>query len=110
MFSEIKNEGLKRNLTNYYERVYDHLEASTEFGETFTNDRVVPFVLSNLDWDENGLVDETLVKEKMATTNLLQLVKFQIEVKEYSLGWMKNALALNNTSRIEIEKEIDNLE
>ncbi|WP_242156385.1 DUF6090 family protein [Aestuariivivens sediminis] len=109
LFSEIKNEGLKSNLTNYYERVYDDLGASTEFGETFTNDRIVPFVLSNLDWDENKLVDETLVKERMATTNLLQLVKFQIDVKKYCFHVITRALTSNNTLRIEIEKEIDNL-
>ncbi|WP_242082440.1 DUF6090 family protein [Aestuariivivens sediminis] len=109
LFSEIKNEGLKSNLTNYYERLYDDLGASTEWAETFTNDRIVPFVLSNLDWDENLLVDETLVKEKIATTNLLQLVKFQIDVKRYCINYIKYALALNNTLRIEIKKEIDNL-
>ena len=109
LFSEIKNEGLKGNLTNYYERQYDHLEASSEFAETFTNDRIVPFVLSNLDWDENRIVDEKLVKERMATTNLLQLVKFQIDVKRYCINQINYALALNNTLRIEIKKEIDNL-
>ncbi|WP_242134529.1 DUF6090 family protein [Aestuariivivens marinum] len=109
MFSEIKNEGLKSNLTNYYERLYDNLAASTEWGETITNNRIVPFVLSNLDWDENGLVNEKLVKDKIATTNLLQLVKFQIDVKRYCINEINYALTLNNTLRIEIEKEIDNL-
>ena len=62
-----------------------------------------------MDWDENGLVNEKLVKDKIATTNLLQLVKFQIDVKRYCINEINYALTLNNTLRIEIEKEIDNL-
>ncbi|WP_242130585.1 DUF6090 family protein [Aestuariivivens marinum] len=109
LFSVIKNDSLKSNLTSYYEQIYDQLKSITEFGETFTNDRIVPFLISNFDWDENRLVDETLVKEKIATTNLLQLTKYQIDVKRYSFPFLTNALTLINTLRIEIEKEIDNL-
>ncbi|WP_242094352.1 DUF6090 family protein [Aestuariivivens sediminicola] len=109
LFTEIENDSLKSNLTLYYEQAYGQLKDVTEYGETFTNDRIIPFLLLNLNWDDNFLVDEKLVKEKIATTNLIQLAKYQINVKKYSIPYRNMALALNNILRIEIKKEIDNL-
>ncbi|SDS23076.1 hypothetical protein SAMN04515667_1705 [Formosa sp. Hel1_31_208] len=109
LFTAMKNDSLKSNLTAYYEQMYERLKTTSEYGESFTNDRVIPFVLSNLEYSENLLVNETLVKEKITTTNLLQLAKYQINVKRFSLNLMHRALEMNGNLREDIEKEIDNL-
>ena len=90
--------------------MYERLRTVSEYGENFTNDRVVPFALSHLDYSENLLVDQVVVKEKMATTNLLQLAKYQINVKRFSIDLMERALAKNGDLRKEIKKELEQLE
>jgi len=109
LFSSFKNENLKNNLTAYYEQMYERLKTSSEYGENFTNNRIIPFVLSHLEYGENLLVDEKLVKEKITTTNLLQLAKYQINVKRFSINLMNRAVVMNGDLRKEIKKEIDNL-
>lgn len=61
--------------------MYECLKTNSEYSENFTNNRVIPYVLSHLEYGENLLVDEELVKQKIASTNLLQLAKYQINVK-----------------------------
>ncbi|MGB5394874.1 MAG: hypothetical protein WBN16_11540, partial [Lutimonas sp.] len=70
---------------------------------------IIPFVISHLEYGENLLVDEKLVKEKITTTNLLQLAKYQINVKRFSINLMNKAVLMNGDLRKEIKKEIDNL-
>ena len=109
LFSSFKNDNLKNNLTAYYEQMYERLKTSSEYGENFTNNRIIPFVLSHLEYSENLLVDEKLVKEKITTTNLLQLAKYQINVKRFSINLMNRAVVMNGDLRKEIKKEIYNL-
>ena len=109
LFSSLKNDSLKINLTAYYEQMYERLNTSSEYGENFTNNRIVPFVLTHLDYDENLLVDEKLVKEKITTTNLLQLAKYQINVKRFSINLLNRAVVMNDNLRKEIKREIDNI-
>lgn len=107
MFSAMKNIQLKNNMTSYYEQMYERLKTVSQYGETFTNDRVIPFVLNNTDYDQNFLVTDELVKEKIETTNLLQLAKYQVNVKKFSLNLMKSAIEMNIALREEIQKEIE---
>ena len=109
LFSSFKNDNLKNNLTAYYEQMYERLKTSSEYGENLTNNRIIPFVLSHLEYSENLLVDEKLVKEKITTTNLLQLAKYQINVKRFSINLMNRAVVMNGDLRKEIKKEIYNL-
>ena len=90
--SSIKNEALKSSLTNYYERTYEDLMAASHFSETFTNNRVIPFVIANLEPNANFSTPSELVVEKLKTTDLRSLINYQISVKNYSLRQVKTAL------------------
>jgi len=106
MFASMENIKLKNNLTSYYEQMYERLKTVSEYGETFTNDQVIPYTLLHLDYDENMIVNEDLVKEKLVTTNLVQLAKYQINVKKFSLNLIAKAIKMNQNLRTEIENEL----
>jgi len=106
MFASMENIELKNNLTSYYEQMYERLKTVSEYGETFTNDQVIPYTLLHLDYDENMIVNEDLVKEKLVTTNLVQLAKYQINVKKFSLNLIAKAIKMNQNLRTEIENEL----
>ena len=106
MFASMENIKLKNNLTSYYEQMYERLKTVSEYGETFTNDQVIPYTLLHLDYDDNLMVNEDLVKEKLVTTNLAQLAKYQINVKKFSLTLMAKAIKMNQNLRKEIENEL----
>jgi hypothetical protein len=107
MFSPMKNIILKNIMTGYYEQMYERLKTVSQYGETFTNDRIIPFIIENMDYDQNLLITDELLKEKIETTNLVQLAKYQINVKNFSLNLMKRALEMNTELRVEIERELE---
>ncbi len=54
-FSNIKNPVLKADITSYYEKDYETLIADTKYGEAYTNNQVVPYIIANLEPDNNYL-------------------------------------------------------
>jgi hypothetical protein len=109
MFSSMKNNNLKNSLTSYYEQMYERLKTVSQYGETFTNDQVIPYILINIEYDENRLVKKELVQEKLETTNLKQLIKYQLSVKKFAINLMKNAILMNAKLKVEIENELEKL-
>lgn len=108
--SEIKNEALKSGLTTYYEVTYEGLMAATEFSETFTNNQVIPYTVVHLEPGIDRSTRIELVLEKLETTDLRYLINYQIGVKEYTLGQVRNGLRNNQnlTAAIETELGLDN--
>ncbi len=109
IFSSLKNTKLKNSLTSYYEQMYEQLQTVSQYGETFTNDQVIPFVLTNIEFDKNLLVNKELVQEKLESTNLNQLIKYQLNVKKFAVNLMNNAIQKNANLKVEIENEMGKL-
>ena len=104
--SNIDNLELKSSLTNYYEIIYENLMESSRFSGTFTNNQVIPFALENLQPDIDFSVSKELVLEKLETSDLRSLVNYQIGVKGYVLGQVKNGLKNNINLSMLIEEQL----
>ena len=105
--SNIKNTELKNSITEYYEYVYEILTAASHFSETFTNNRVIPYAISNLEANFESFTKEELVIEKLETSDLRYLINYQITVKNYSLSQVKNGLKKNHELSLLIESEFN---
>ena len=101
--SNIDNLILKSSLTNYYEITYESLMEASRFSGIFTNNRVIPYVIDNLEPNIDNLVTKERVLEKMETSSLRSLVNYQIGVKNYSLGQLAKGIKNN----IELSKLIE---
>jgi len=108
LFSSMKNTNLKNSITNYYENMYEQLKTVSQYGETFTNDQVIPYMLMEMEYDNNLLVNKELIQEKLESTNLNQLIKYQLNVKKFAVNLMNNAIQMNANLKVEIENELEN--
>ena len=105
-FSNINNPLLKANIASYYEEGYETLIADTQWGEAYTNDQVVPYVIANLEPDTNYLTRGELVLNKLKTTNLKYIINYQIGLKKSVGVHLKSAIQNNNKLITQIETEL----
>ncbi len=98
-FSGVHNDALKSSLTNYYEYTKELLSASSQYAETFTNNRIIPYVIENLEPDKSFGTSTQLVKDKLENSNLISLINYQVGAKNYALSALKVGLN-NNTDLI----------
>ena len=108
--SNIDNLILKSSLTNYYEITYESLMEASRFSGTFTNNRVIPYVIDNLQPNIDNSVSKERVLKKMEASNLRSLVNYQIGVKNYSLSQLENGLKNNIDLSALIESELEGRE
>ena len=104
--SYMDNAELKLSLTHYYEKIYENLDSASNFAETFTNDRVIPFAIENLKPQGDFTIDQEIVLEKLETSNLQYLINYQISVKKYALGQVKRGIIANDHLMVLIKKEL----
>ncbi|HEY5689700.1 MAG TPA: DUF6090 family protein [Yeosuana sp.] len=107
-FSNINNPLLKANIASYYEEGYETLIADTQYGEAYTNNQVVPYVIANLEPDTNYLTRVELVLNKLKTTNLKYIINYQIGLKNSVGVHLKIAIQNNNKLITQIETELKN--
>jgi len=105
-FSNIKNPVLKADITSYYEKDYETLIADTKYGEVYTNNQVVPYIIANLEPDKNYLTRGELVIEKLKTTNLRYIINYQIVLLKFVGEHLESAIQNNNKLIAEIEAEL----
>jgi hypothetical protein len=105
-FSNIKNPILKADITSYYEKDYEILIADTKYGEAYTNNQVVPYIISNLEPDNNYLTRGELVIKKLKTTNLKYIINYQIGLFKFVGEHLESAIQNNNKLITQIEKEL----
>ena len=105
-FSNINDPILKANIASYYEEGYETLIADTKWGETYTNDQVVPFIIANLEPDTNNMTSSELVLNKLKTTNLKYIINYQIGVRKFIAEHLESAIQNNNKLIIQIETEL----
>jgi len=105
-FSNINNPILKAEITSYYEEGYETLIADTQWGETYTNNQVVPYVIANLEPESNYLTRGELVLNKLKTTNLKYIINYQIGLKKSVGVHLESAIQNNNKLITQIETEL----
>lgn len=105
-FSNINNPLLKANISSYYEEGYETLIADTQYGEAYTNNQVVPFIIANLESDTNYLTRGELVLNKLKTTNLKYIIKYQIGLKKSVGVHLESVIQNNNKLITQIETEL----
>lgn len=91
-FSNIKNPNLKADITSYYEKDYEILIADTKYGEAYTNNQVVPYIIANLEPDTNYLTRGELVLKKLKTSNLKYIINYQIGLRKYVGEHLESAI------------------
>ncbi|GAB5409126.1 MAG: hypothetical protein BalsKO_14910 [Balneolaceae bacterium] len=105
-FSNINDPILKANIVSYYEEGYEILIADTKWGEAYTNDQVVPFIIANLEPDTNNMTSSELVLNKLNTTNLKYIINYQIGVRKFIAEHLESTIQNNNKLIIQIETEL----
>jgi len=106
-FSNIKSPELKADITSYYEKDYETLIADTKYGEAYTNNQVVPYIIANLEPDTNYLTRGELVLEKLKTSNLKYIINYQIGLLKFVGEHLDSAIENNNKLITEIEAELE---
>ena len=103
------NHELKNNITSYYEQTYERLRICSEYGETFTNDNVIPFVLTSIDYNQSMLVDKKEIRDELNNPVLVKLIKYQRNVKLFELNLLESAIAKNVALQKTIEIQVREL-
>ncbi|MFD2588048.1 DUF6090 family protein [Croceitalea marina] len=110
LFASMANHELKADITSYYEQTYERLRVCSEYGETFTNDNVIPYMLNcNVDHDMAMRVDGTTIKNELDNPVLIKLIKYQRNVKLFELNLLKTAIVENDGLQRTIEIELKEL-
>ncbi|MBC2844058.1 DUF6090 family protein [Winogradskyella flava] len=95
LFASMANHQLKNDITSYYEQTYERLRVCSEYGETFTNENVIPFMLKSIDYNQAMLVDEQKIRDELNNPVLAKLIKYQRNVKLFELNLLNSAIAKN---------------
>jgi hypothetical protein len=106
-FSNINNPELKAAITSYYEIDYEILIADTKYGEAYTNNHVVPFVIAHLEPDRNNMTHGDVVLRKLRTTSLKSLINYQIVVMRFVLKHLESSIQNNSRLISQIEAELN---
>lgn len=110
LVASMANHELKADITSYYEQTYDQLRICSEYGETFTNDNIISYILnSNVDYNIAMMVDETAIRNELDNPVLVKLIKYQRNVKLYELNLLKVAIAKNDELQKTIETQLKEL-
>jgi hypothetical protein len=105
-FSNINNPLLKASIASYYEEGYETLIANTQWGESYTNNQVVPYVIANLEPDTNYLTRGELVLNKLKATNLKYIINYQINLKKSVGVNLESAIQNNHKLITQIETDL----
>ena len=110
LFASMANHELKADITRYYEQTYERLRVCSEYGETFTNDNVISYMVnSNVDYNKAMMVDETAIRNELDNPVLIKLIKYQRNVKLYELNLLQVAIAKNEELQRTIETQLKEL-
>ena len=109
LFASMANHELKNDITSYYEQTYERLRVCSEYGEAFTNDNVIPFMLKSIDYNQSTLVDEKEIRDELNNPVLVKLIKYQRNVKLFELNLLESAIAKNEALQKTIEIQVREL-
>ncbi|MFK7783265.1 DUF6090 family protein [Psychroserpens sp.] len=109
LFASMDNHELKNDITSYYEQTYERLRVCSEYGETFTNENVIPFILKSIDYNQSMLVDKKKIRDELNNPVLVKLIKYQRNVKLFELNLLESAIAKNEGLQKIIEIQVRKL-